>query len=131
MKRKLEETEGRSWLERCFVWVLGVILCLLLAMVVWNVYLQLALERAQGRVFILELQTDRLLSMIRLSYEVNALYSRMLEDDRLSKPFENWAENEANIRYNYNIARFSEYPQEEYDRLVEREAEMVASGKYR
>lgn len=106
-------------------------MCLLLAMVVWNVYLQLALERAQGRVFMLELQTDRLLSMIRLSYEVNALYSRILDDDKLSKPFENWAENEANIRYNYNIARFSEYPQEEYDRLVEREAEMVASGKYR
>jgi hypothetical protein len=131
MKRKREENEGRTWLERCFVWVFGVILCLLLAMVVWNVYLQLALERAQGRVFILELQTDRLLSMIGLSYEVNAIYSRMLEDDKLSKPFENWAENEANIRYNYNIVRFSEYPQEEYDRLVEREAEMVASGKYR
>jgi len=131
MRRKMEEIEGRSWLERFFVWFLGVILCLLLAMVVWNVYLQLAMERAQGRVFILELQTDRLLAMIGLSYEVNALYSRMLEDDKLSKPFENWEENEANIRYNYNIARFSEYPQEEYDRLVEREAEMVASGKYR
>jgi hypothetical protein len=131
MAGKLEDADGRSWLGRFFVWAFGLVVCLLLAAIVWNVYLQFTLERTQGRVFILELQTDRLLSMIRLSYEVNALYSRILEDDRLAKPFENWDENEANIRYNYNIARFSEYPQEEYNLLLDKEAEMVASGNYR
>lgn len=107
------------------------LLCLLLAMIVWNVYLQFALSQAKGRVFILEMQCDRLLSMVRLSYEVNAFYSQVFQDEVLGKPFENWEENEANIRFNYNIPKYSEYPQEKYDKLLDKEAEMVACGKYR
>lgn len=121
----------RPWLGRLIGWFVAVLLCLLLAMIVWNVYLQFALSQAKGRVFILEMQCDRLLSMVRLSYEVNAFYSQVFQDEVLGKPFENWEENEANIRFNYNIPKYSEYPQEKYDKLLDKEAEMVACGKYR
>lgn len=121
----------RPWLGRLIGWFVAVLLCLLLAMIVWNVYLQFALSQAKGRVFILEMQCDRLLSMVRLSYEVNAFYSQVFQDEVLGKPFENWEENEANIRFNYNITKYSEYPQEKYDKLLDKEAGMVACGKYR
>jgi len=121
----------QPWLGRLIGWFVAVLLCLLLAMIVWNVYLQFALSQAKGRVFILEMQCDRLLSMVRLSYEVNAFYSQVFQDEVLGKPFENWEENEANIRFNYNIPKYSEYPQEKYDKMLDKEAEMVACGKYR
>ena len=122
---------AQPWLGRLIGWFVAVLLCLLLAMIVWNVYLQFALSQAKGRVFILEMQCDRLLSMVRLSYEVNAFYSQVFQDEVLGKPFENWEENEANIRFNYNIPKYSEYPQEKYDKMLDKEAEMVACGKYR
>lgn len=122
---------AQPWLGRLISWFVAVLICLLLAMIVWNVYLQFALSQVKSRVFILEMQCDRLLSMVRLSYEVNAFYSQVFQDEVLGKPFENWEENEANIRFNYNIPKYSEYPQEKYDKMLDKEAEMVACGKYR
>jgi len=131
MKKKEETKDTRTFLGRLIGWIMVILLCVLILMIVWNVYLQLDLRKAKGRVFILEMQGDRLLSMLRISYEVNAFYSKILGEEELGEPFKNWPENESDIRFNYNIPQYSEYPPGTYDQLMEKEAEMVASGGYR